>query len=97
MRLFIWVLFIGTLATGCISISKPSPKTTGNLEKEELAQLWLQEGQELHPTVYMTWDDRTLIVETPPLILEFLTDTETEPAAPDLPLDYRSAAPDLDG
>jgi tetratricopeptide (TPR) repeat protein len=47
MRLFIWVLFIGTLATGCASISKPSPKTFGNLGKEELTQLWLQEGREL--------------------------------------------------
>ena len=47
MRLFIWALFIGTLATGCISMSKPSPKTSGNQEQEKLAQAWLQEGQEL--------------------------------------------------
>jgi nucleoid-associated protein YgaU len=40
---------MATVVTGCISMSKPSPKTaaTENREPAKLAQLWMQQGQEL--------------------------------------------------
>lgn len=47
----------------------------------------LDEGQPLEPTVYFSWDGRTIIVKTPTVPVEFLLPRENEevPSLPDWP------------
>jgi len=49
----------------------------------------LEEGQQLKPVVYLTWDDRTFIIETPPLTLEYVREPKIRPDVPEPPPDYR--------